>query len=187
MPATLGTRGPDVNGAAPTGPINPNDDLVHYFHVAALVTVVYDHFLTLDGEVEYIWSKKWSKSKILFILARYFGDLLLISVCVVFLNRQASYLFCDIGLKFVGTGSMVIIIITQLIMQFRIEALYGKVISTLITVFWVMEVIAVLGLGIASLAAIDGQCLDFYLATWPYIKNKFHSIRVPFLGAGDCV
>ncbi|PPQ68858.1 hypothetical protein CVT26_001692 [Gymnopilus dilepis] len=105
MPATLGIRGPDLNGADPTGPVNPNDDLVHYFHVAALVTIFYDH--------------------------------------------------CDIGLKFVGTGSMVIIIITQLIMQLRIKALYGKIISTLITVFWVMEVIAVLGLGIASLAAID--------------------------------
>lgn len=70
---------------------------------------------------------------------------------------------------------MVIIIITQsgrilyfktllssgmpcvVIMQLRIKALYGKVISMLVTLFWVMEVVAVLGLGIASLVAIDGQ------------------------------
>ncbi|KAF8164992.1 hypothetical protein B0H34DRAFT_793428 [Crassisporium funariophilum] len=95
-------------------------------------------------KVEYIWKRRWSKSKALFLTARYFGDLLLISVCVGV-----------IGLKYVGTGSMVIILITQVIMQLRIKALYGPKVSLLISVFWVIEVIAVMSLGVASLLAID--------------------------------
>jgi len=62
---------------------------------------------------------------------------------------------CDIGLKFVGTGSMVVILITQVIMQLRIKAMYGKIMTKIITIFWIVEVMAVLGLGIASLVAIN--------------------------------
>lgn len=42
-------------------------------------------------------------------------------------------------------------------MQLRIKAMYGKIMSRLITIFWMLEVIAVLALGIASLVAIDGK------------------------------
>jgi hypothetical protein len=42
-------------------------------------------------------------------------------------------------------------------MQLRVKALYGKIMSRLITVFWILEVVAVLALGVASLAAIDGR------------------------------
>jgi len=54
-----------------------SDNLIHFCHLAALVITLYDHALTVDLEVEYIW-------------ARYFGDLLLISICVVFLNLDAG-------------------------------------------------------------------------------------------------
>lgn len=42
-------------------------------------------------------------------------------------------------------------------MQLRIKAMYGRIISRVITIFWILEVLAVLALGIASLAAIDGK------------------------------
>lgn len=42
-------------------------------------------------------------------------------------------------------------------MQLRIKAMYGKIMSRLITIFWILEVLAVLALGIASLVAIDGR------------------------------
>ncbi|KIM45832.1 hypothetical protein M413DRAFT_440878 [Hebeloma cylindrosporum] len=40
-------------------------------------------------------------------------------------------------------------------MQLRIKALYGQTVSHIITILWVMEVIAVVALGVASLVAID--------------------------------
>ena len=42
-------------------------------------------------------------------------------------------------------------------MQLRIKAMYGRIISRVISIFWILEVLAVLALGIASLAAIDGK------------------------------
>jgi len=46
-------------------------------------------------------------------------------------------------------------------MQLRIKALYGKTISTIITILWVLEVVAVVSLGVASLVAIDGAINSF--------------------------
>ena len=42
-------------------------------------------------------------------------------------------------------------------MQLRVKAMYGKIMSRLITIFWVLEVLAVVALGVASLVAIDGK------------------------------
>ncbi|PPQ73592.1 hypothetical protein CVT24_007960 [Panaeolus cyanescens] len=173
MLPSLSIRAPSIDGNTSSSGSQDTIEsfqLVHYCQVAALVITLYDHIITLDREVEYIWMRKWSKSKVLYLLARYFGDFLLISVIVVFLNQDASRLdntnpvsyaalFCEnkglIGLKVVGTGSMVIILITQVIMQLRIKALYGKIISRIITVLWLIEVVGVLSLGVASLVAID--------------------------------
>lgn len=43
-----------------------------YFSGAALVAYVYDYFLTLDREIEYVWKSRWSPVKNLFLLNRYF-------------------------------------------------------------------------------------------------------------------
>jgi hypothetical protein len=53
-------------------------------------------------------------------------------------------------------------------MQLRIKALYGKkTLSLIITILWVMEVIAVIGMGVASLVAIDGMLNSFPLSGRP--------------------
>ena len=49
------------------------------------------------------------------------------------------------------------LIFVLVIMQLRVKAMYGKIMSRLITVFWILEVLAVVALGVASLAAIDGK------------------------------
>lgn len=64
-------------------------------------------------------------------------------------------------------------------MQLRIKAMYGKIMSRLITVFWILEVLAVLGLGVASLAAIDGSSIriDTGLVTDIFISDSIHDRR----------
>jgi len=42
-------------------------------------------------------------------------------------------------------------------MQLRIKAMYGKIMSRLITIFWILEVMAVVALGVASLVVINGE------------------------------
>ncbi|KAF9449870.1 hypothetical protein P691DRAFT_758701 [Macrolepiota fuliginosa MF-IS2] len=46
-----------------------------YVQVAVSVVVLYDHLTTFDLEIELIWKKKHSLVKVLFLIARYAGDL----------------------------------------------------------------------------------------------------------------
>ncbi|KAF7345665.1 hypothetical protein MVEN_01586100 [Mycena venus] len=45
--------------------------ITRYVSAAGFVLVLYDHLLTLDDEVEYIWSAPTSVAKILFLILRY--------------------------------------------------------------------------------------------------------------------
>ncbi|KAI0777519.1 hypothetical protein BD413DRAFT_181425 [Trametes elegans] len=42
-----------------------------YFSISARALFLWDYFVTLDREVEYIWKKRLSAASILFILNRY--------------------------------------------------------------------------------------------------------------------
>lgn len=61
-------------------------------------------------------------------------------------------------------STLTFLFLHKVIMQLRIKALYGKTVSLLITILWVLEVIAVVGLGVASLVAIDGMSNSFPLS-----------------------
>lgn len=45
--------------------------LLDYFYVTAAAVVIYDYLLTLHLEIKYIWSSRWSYTKVLFLLNRY--------------------------------------------------------------------------------------------------------------------
>jgi hypothetical protein len=64
-------------------------------------------------------------------------------------------------------------------MQLRIKAMYGKIMSRLITLFWVLEVLAVLALGVASLAAINGSSIriDTGFVTDIFTSDSVHDRR----------
>ncbi|KAF8480582.1 hypothetical protein JB92DRAFT_1761020 [Gautieria morchelliformis] len=55
-----------------------------YVAVAALAMLTYDYALTFDDEFEFVWKRRWSLGKILFIFNRYFGLLSLLSVVMAF-------------------------------------------------------------------------------------------------------
>ena len=50
-------------------------------------------------------------------------------------------------------------------MQLRVKVMYGKIMSKLITIFWILEVLAVLSLGVASLVVIDGKKDNWFLSS----------------------
>ncbi|KAF8513395.1 hypothetical protein JB92DRAFT_2924187 [Gautieria morchelliformis] len=56
-----------------------------YGAVAALAMLTYDYALTFDDEFEFVWKRRWSLGKILFIFNRYFGLLSLLSFAMVIL------------------------------------------------------------------------------------------------------
>ncbi|KAK0242982.1 hypothetical protein EDD85DRAFT_947129 [Armillaria nabsnona] len=72
--------------------------VVRMCQLVATTVVLYDHAITFSQEVEYIWSKQWSASKILFILNRYLGELVLIAEGILFIKSSQSDLSLDVVL-----------------------------------------------------------------------------------------
>ncbi|KAF9534388.1 hypothetical protein CPB83DRAFT_889375 [Crepidotus variabilis] len=70
-------------------PGSPLEGLVSYLQVVAIVITLYDHLITFDQEVKYIWSKPSGSIKlntILYIAARYLGDIIAIIYPLLFMN-----------------------------------------------------------------------------------------------------
>ncbi|KAF8509799.1 hypothetical protein JB92DRAFT_478078 [Gautieria morchelliformis] len=63
-----------------------------YGSLAAFSMLVYDYALTFDAEVEFVWQRRWSFGKALFIFNRYFGLLSLLSYVIgtVFMRGSAD-------------------------------------------------------------------------------------------------
>ncbi|KAF9011446.1 hypothetical protein BDQ17DRAFT_1346260 [Cyathus striatus] len=100
--------------------------IVHIVLIFTLITL-YDHVCTVDAEVKYIWRKRWSSSKILFIATRYIGDLFVIFQCYsAFLSRPSQNV-CSIAYNIViPSGVCSLIYLCQATLCFRLSALYNN-------------------------------------------------------------
>ncbi|KAF9485397.1 hypothetical protein BDN70DRAFT_871445 [Pholiota conissans] len=147
--------------------------LVHYCHLAALVVAVYDHLITFDIEVKPPM-KKWSKSTVLYFLARY----------LAFAAKDYALYSGTIGLKFVGSGAILIVMITQVIMQLRIKALYGKAVSIIITSLWSIQVATLVSLSIVSIAGMEVQPITLgnnFVCNCTYLPPYAYLLWVPVI------
>jgi len=52
---------------------------VSYVTVALVLIALYDHFITLDGEIQFIWRRsRWTFIELLFLVNRYLSDAILL-------------------------------------------------------------------------------------------------------------
>ncbi|KAF9445191.1 hypothetical protein P691DRAFT_283424 [Macrolepiota fuliginosa MF-IS2] len=128
--------------------------LQHYCQLAALVITFYDHIITFDQELEMIWKKRWSKSKILYLMCRYIGDILILGETYLYLNQQPTDASL-VGMWATRILAMIAFICTwttQLILKFRITALYNsRLLSRCLTAVFVGGIISLIILGLLSL------------------------------------
>ncbi|KAI5116513.1 hypothetical protein M0805_001868 [Coniferiporia weirii] len=80
-------------------------------HLASFSLIAYDIFITIDQEIEYIWKARWSFGKIVFIINRYLN--LIVKTCVAWLDLQTFETYF-------------IFLLTDIILQMRVYALYDK-------------------------------------------------------------
>ncbi|RXW25554.1 hypothetical protein EST38_g371 [Candolleomyces aberdarensis] len=97
---------------------------------AALTWVLHDYFVTLEDEVRYIWSQRWSLAKFMFLFVRYY-TLALLVFDVIQIHTFAIPGFVNDNLcvaidpttRLLGGISLWSI---EIIMQLRIFALYNR-------------------------------------------------------------
>lgn len=62
--------------------------VVTSFDVLGVTIFVYDYFLTLGMEVEFVWSSKWGFMKVLYLLQRYLPFLDSVCLCLMLVSRH---------------------------------------------------------------------------------------------------
>ncbi|KAG8890892.1 hypothetical protein FRB98_002912 [Tulasnella sp. 332] len=84
----------------------------------------YSTVAIMDDEIDYVWRRKWSRSKVLYIVTRYFG-LLLLAFEVLADSRKWPEQFCDSYYIIVGVATTILLYSVEVGMQLRIYALYN--------------------------------------------------------------
>lgn len=123
-----------------------------HLEIASLAFLLYDHVITLDQEVERIWKAPWSLPKILFLFNRYTGPISLLVNTSIF-TSEAPYPVCQKWIHFEGAAGIIAMASVELIMIFRLYALYRRsktMLALMILGFWcnisAMSVLMQLGL-----------------------------------------
>ncbi|KAK0230574.1 hypothetical protein IW262DRAFT_412685 [Armillaria fumosa] len=114
--------------------------VVRTCQLVATTIVLYDHAITFGQEVEYIWSKQISASKILFILNRYLGELVLMHL----VHQEFSVGPSNVFFRFQGYFNAFLICVGGAVMSLRVVAMHeaSKKILILVSALLMGELIS---------------------------------------------
>jgi len=101
-------------------------DLIKICQLVPTVVVLYDHLITIDQDVNLVWTKPWTLAKVLFLWNRHFGSLFLLTEALVFYVQPISDQFCHDWFIVQCWSIAVIIWSMQAIMLFRTFAMYNQ-------------------------------------------------------------
>ncbi|KDQ58852.1 hypothetical protein JAAARDRAFT_33603 [Jaapia argillacea MUCL 33604] len=114
-----------------------NLHFIRLFRLSGTILTIYDHLILFDHEVEFIWKRPGIIAKIFFFLTRYCGDAIVVcwytsSLSNKSLNSQVSGYFL-FRMQIWVTNIPVWVV--QVIMQFRVYALYNRAKWVLVLTF----------------------------------------------------
>ncbi|KIM57302.1 hypothetical protein SCLCIDRAFT_28912 [Scleroderma citrinum Foug A] len=178
------------------GPLAPLIEAVLFglqTHMAVTVLLLYDYFLTLDDEIEFIWKRlSWNSSTVLYLLLRYFGTLYNLTATVFMFipatdntydsfdsDYENSYILLinkAAGQFVLGADSWagsVIWWMVQVILLLRLYALYGcsKRLLVLMVTFFAAEVSTMLWILIGTSLLRSGTFAEHVYVTGYYYND----------------
>jgi len=95
----------------------------NYLNVAFLMLLLYDHAITLDKEVAWIWTLRWRLPKIVFLLNRYVITLLVLLQRIPSFIFPLSIPFCHFYHDFLSSIPFFNLVSAELIIMTRVSAL----------------------------------------------------------------
>ncbi|KAF8989785.1 hypothetical protein BDQ17DRAFT_419858 [Cyathus striatus] len=100
--------------------------ILRYTQSISAIITLYDHLCTIDSEVQYIWSKPWMSSKILYIATRYAGDLFISFQWYTTFQSQHSQSVCDATFYIIPWVFSLSLYFCQVTLCYRLSALYNN-------------------------------------------------------------
>jgi hypothetical protein len=95
--------------------------------MSATVWLVWDIAITMDQEINLIWSTQWTLPKFLYLAARYYGLFNTLFNTIVTIYPTLSVPFCSVWSWFVGfSGAVFFTTTVNLILLLRLRALYHR-------------------------------------------------------------
>ncbi|KDQ56085.1 hypothetical protein JAAARDRAFT_320184 [Jaapia argillacea MUCL 33604] len=152
--------------------------LVRLIQLSATFAPVYDHLISFDQEVEFIWKHPGISAKIFFVLTRYGGNCIVITICILLFTEVTSVSVSHSRVLLQVWATAIPAWIVQVIMQSRLYAMYNR--SKRVLVFtgtcFVIEIIGSLAFGLyQDLQVIPVRVFD----TWTgCIVTKMPEYRV---------
>ncbi|KAH7906837.1 hypothetical protein BJ138DRAFT_575958 [Hygrophoropsis aurantiaca] len=118
----------------------------NYVTTAAVALVVYDQVLTFSHEVDYIWNRQWSFTTALYLIARYSGDIQVITLAAshICIDWTSS---ANVNITIALNWGLIIFILTmQAILVIRVYALCNrsKKVLTFLSTFYALQTTAIL-------------------------------------------
>ncbi|KII95588.1 hypothetical protein PLICRDRAFT_34501 [Plicaturopsis crispa FD-325 SS-3] len=112
-------------------------------HLIPAAAAFYDHMITIDQEVEFIWQQRWSVSKVLFILNRYLAEVILTANIIVFVPTNVSHTVCYRFVASQGFINVALVGVMQIILQLRIYAMHeqSKLVALIMFICFLAEII----------------------------------------------
>ncbi|KAF9567978.1 hypothetical protein CPC08DRAFT_757861 [Agrocybe pediades] len=129
--------------------------------------LVWDILITVDDEVQLIWPRTWSYTKVVYFIVRYLPVLVQISILFIGTEITPQFHFtphdCYIWQIYQGVAASMVIAIVDTVLVLRVHALYHghQIVRRVVAVFYVLE-IAGMAVGLAlTLPGItfDNVCL----------------------------
>jgi len=103
-----------------------NTQTNNYLDVAFLTMLLYDHAITLDKEVEWIWTLRWRLPKIVFFLNRYVVCPLILLCTIPDFIFPVSISYCNFEHNYLSFIPVLAFCVTEFILVTRVCSLYGN-------------------------------------------------------------
>ncbi|KAH7890588.1 hypothetical protein F5I97DRAFT_1836673 [Phlebopus sp. FC_14] len=159
--------------------------VIRICQVAASTLVLYEHVITLDQEIKYIW-KKFCLATFLYIIIRYVGDIVAITSIIALMVPPKSEEFCKVVISVQGWLPLILLFPTQAVLQIRIYALCrrSRKILSLMLVFYVAEMITLVALVVVitqDVELLQVPFLDIALCSGPRASTFSIGVTISIL------
>ncbi|KDQ56051.1 hypothetical protein JAAARDRAFT_319207 [Jaapia argillacea MUCL 33604] len=100
--------------------------ILRLVQLSATIANIYDHLILFDQEVELIWKRPGIIAKIYFLLTRYCGDCLIITITILLFTKANTDVVSHSRLMLQMWATAIPAWVVQVIMQFRVYAMYNR-------------------------------------------------------------
>jgi len=159
---------------------------VRYAELSSTTIMLFDHLMTIDLEVELIWQASWTLGKFLFILNRYHGLAILIFNNYALFASRLTDSFCLVWFRWQGSVGVIMCMTTEVVLQFRLYALYflsKKVLLLVFTTFFFVSVASatMMGAFLAEISVVSYNLDGVSFCVAKNITGHFYAFWIPIL------